>query len=191
MFNFQFSNKETNTEARVREFLHNKVAIDVGSSTGGFTDFLLQYGIAHVDAVDVGTSQLHEKVRSDGRVSVYENMDIRDFVSDTLYDVIVADLSFISLESVFEKIVSFGKEGALCFLLIKPQFEVGKGNTKKGVVKDAELVDVLLEKYRYIGERLLDAVRIVPCVITGGDGNQEYFLVGRNRSKQQTVSSDQ
>ncbi len=177
----QFSNKETNTEALVREFLHKKVAIDVGSSTGGFTDFLLQHDIQHVDAVDVGTSQLHDKVRHDERVSVYENTDIRDFDSQGAYDVIVADLSFISLESVFEKIVSFGKPGAIFLLLIKPQFEVGKGNTKKGIVKDQSLIDALLEKYQHTAEEVLGTVHITPCVLKGGDGNQEYFLIGRKK----------
>ncbi len=181
MFNFQFSNKETNAEALVREFLHKKIAIDVGSSTGGFTDFLLQHGIEHVDAVDVGTSQLHDKVRHDERVSVYENTDIRNFDSQGAYDVIVADLSFISLESVFEKIVSFGKPGAIFFLLIKPQFEVGKGNTKKGIVKDQSLIDALLEKYQHTAEEVLDTVHITPCVLKGGGGNQEYFLIGRKK----------
>ncbi len=166
-------------EEVIQKRLEGKYALDVGSSTGGFTDCLLTYGIAHVDAVDVGTNQFHEKLRGFERVSLFESTDIRTFQSDKRYDIVVADLSFISLESVFDTILSFGKEGAEYFLLIKPQFEVGKGNTKKGIVKNMELVGDLLKKYEVIAKlHGLNAVQLYPCHLQGGDGNQEYFLYG-------------
>lgn len=159
-----------------------KHALDVGSSTGGFTDYLLKTGAEHVDAVDVGTDQMHTRLRDDARVSVYEQTDIRDFKSDTRYDIVVADLSFISLDQVLNTIVGHGKSGAFFFLLIKPQFEVGKGNTKKGIVKDEGLVQELLNEYeRKAISASLDDVKVLPCRIRGGDGNQEYFLVGRKQ----------
>ena len=160
--------------------LAGKNALDVGSSTGGFTDCLLFYGVAHVDAVDVGTLQLHEKLRSDVRVMLYENTDIRDFKTSEPYDVVVADVSFIPLTHVFDDCMRFGTQGTMYFLLIKPQFEVGKGNTKKGIVKDEELVTRVLDEYTTLAQaKGLSGVQIFPCHVAGGDGNQEYFLYGR------------
>lgn len=164
-------------EDAIRRNVEGKFALDVGSSTGGFTDCLLLYGIAHVDAVDVGKEQLHEKLRGFERVSLHESTDIRKFVTDKRYDIVVADLSFISLESVFDILLNFGKEGTEYFLLIKPQFEVGKGNTKKGIVKDMALVGELLKKYEILAKlHGLNSVQLYPCHLQGGDGNQEYFL---------------
>ncbi|MCF7843908.1 TlyA family RNA methyltransferase [Candidatus Gracilibacteria bacterium] len=166
--------------------LLGKDALDVGSSTGGFTDCLLSYGINSVDAVDVGTLQLHEKLRNDSRVTLYENTDIRNFQqprqdlhTQTKYDIIVADLSFIKLSNVIDDIVRLSSEGAQCFLLIKPQFEVGKGNTKKGIVKDESIVKEVLNFYTKIAnEKGLKSIKVYPCHIQGGEGNQEYFLYG-------------
>ena len=156
-----------------------KSALDIGSSTGGFTDCLLQYGVSHIDAVDVGTSQLHEKLRKDIRVTLFENTDIRNYEPNKEYDIVVVDLSFISLTSILNTILSFGKNGTQFFILIKPQFEVGKGNTKKGIVKDKALVQKLLNAYKDQAFNFgLNEVKVLPCHLTGGDGNQEYFLYG-------------
>lgn len=167
-------------EELIRAILANKEALDIGSSTGGFTDCLLSYGVQHIDAVDVGTEQLHTSLRSNPKVSLFENTDIRSFSKGKKYDVVVADLSFIPLTHVFADAISFGTQSAEYFFLIKPQFEVGKGNTKKGIVKDETLVQELLTKYVVLAEEsgLID-VAVFPCVIQGGDGNQEYFLYGR------------
>ena len=155
-------------------------ALDVGASTGGFTDCLLQYGATSVTAVDVGTSQIHEKLQNDSRVTIFENTDIRNFATDAKFQVIVGDLSFIPLEKIFDTILSFGISNTTFFLLIKPQFEVGKGNTKKGVVKDELLINEVLSKYTALAtEKGLQNVTIFPCVIQGGNGNQEYFLYGK------------
>jgi 23S rRNA (cytidine1920-2'-O)/16S rRNA (cytidine1409-2'-O)-methyltransferase len=168
--NFQFLNDDT--KDNIRQFMLGKSVLDIGSSTGGFTDCLLSYGVSHVDAVDVGTAQLHEKIKNDSRVSVFENTDIRDFKSDKKYDIVVADLSFITLEKVLDNIISFGKNDTHYFLLIKPQFEVGKGNTKKGVVKNKNLIIEVLENYKNIAkENGMKNIKIFPCSITGGDGN--------------------
>lgn len=185
VFNFKFLNNTNNKQDTdytnaIREIIEGKDALDVGSSTGGFTECLLSYGISHVDAVDVGSEQLHQKLRGDARVSLFENTDIRNFKNDKKYGIIVADLSFIPLNSVLKDIIKFGSEGTYYFLLIKPQFEVGKGNTKKGIVKDIELVDKILSEYKTLSEDLgLKNVNIFPCHIKGGDGNQEFFLVGQ------------
>jgi 23S rRNA (cytidine1920-2'-O)/16S rRNA (cytidine1409-2'-O)-methyltransferase len=154
-------------------------ALDVGSSTGGFTDCLLSYMVRSVTCVDVGTNQLHTKLRNTPNVTVFENTDIRQYSAHKQYDIIVADLSFIALEKVIPVILSFAKKGAPLFLLIKPQFEVGKGNTKKGIVKSAELLVTVQEKYKNLcTEEGLEDILVFPSAIVGGDGNQEYFLYG-------------
>lgn len=169
-----FKNKDS-----IRSFCLNKSVLDVGSSTGGFTDCLLSYGVTSIDAVDIGTSQLHISLKNNPKVFSYENTDIREFSTDKKYQIIVADLSFIPLKQVVENIISFGKKDTAFFLLIKPQFEVGKGNTKKGVVKDTLLVSQVLSSYEVLlKEKGLISMSIFPCNIEGGDGNQEYFLYG-------------
>ncbi len=161
----------------IMRHLNDKDAVDVGASTGGFTDCLLSYGVRTSTTVDVGTSQLHTSLRDNPKVKMYENIDIRDYMRDASFDIVVADLSFISLEHVFEKIISLGVHESEFFLLIKPQFEVGKGNTKKGIVKDEELVTAIISKYSTLAMSYgLRDIAVFPCVITERDGNKEYFL---------------
>ena len=167
------------SSSAVFEAIKGISALDAGASTGGFTDCLLQNGASSVTAVDVGTAQIHEKLQGDPRVTIFENTDIRNFLTDKKFQVIVGDLSFIPLEKIFDTVLSFGTSGTNFFLLIKPQFEVGKGNTKKGVVKDELLINGVLLKYTALAiERGLQDVEMFPCVIQGGNGNQEYFLYG-------------
>lgn len=166
-------------DASIRQFCLNKSILDIGSSTGGFTDCALAYGASSVDAVDVGTSQLHSKIKDNKHVHSFENTDIRNFKSNASYDIVVADLSFIPLEHVFDVVISFGTTRTVFFLLIKPQFEVGKGNTKKGIVKEEGLVHDILFKYREMSaQKGLTSIDIFKCSLQGGDGNQEYFLYG-------------
>lgn len=161
----------------IRLHIQGKIALDIGSSTGGFTDCLLQMGVAHIDAVDVGTAQTHISLLNDNRVAIFESTDIRDFVPKKHYDIIVADLSFISLQGTIDTIRKLSNKNTECFLLIKPQFEVGKGNTKKGIVKDEDLVTEVLSRLEAkcvsIGAK---NIKIYKCHIQGGDGNQEYFI---------------
>jgi 23S rRNA (cytidine1920-2'-O)/16S rRNA (cytidine1409-2'-O)-methyltransferase len=128
----------------------------------------------------VGIGQFHESLRIDKRINLYESTDVRNFSSLRRYDIVVADLSFISLEPLFDIIANFSKESTEFFLLIKPQFEVGKGNTKKGIVKDPALVSEVLRKYEVLAKmHSWSDVQLLPCHIQGGDGNQEYFLYGK------------
>ncbi len=115
--------------------------LDVGSSTWGFTQVLLEHWAHHVDAVDVWTDQLHSMIRDDSRVKSYEKTDIRKFSSTSRYDIIVCDASFISLKELLPSILSFSNEKTEIILLWKPQFEVGKGNLRKTwVPKDEKTV---------------------------------------------------
>jgi 23S rRNA (cytidine1920-2'-O)/16S rRNA (cytidine1409-2'-O)-methyltransferase len=154
--------------------------LDIGSSTGGFTDCLLQYDAAHVDAVDVGTNQLHEKLRNDNRVSVYEQTDIRNFTSDDQYDLIVCDVSFISLTHIITQLPRFAKNNSRCVLLIKPQFELGKEFLdKQGIVRDDEKINQLItEISTFLSQNHYTDIQYVDSPISGGDGNREVLITG-------------
>ena len=155
------------------------VCLDAGASTGGFTDCLLQHGASRVYAVDVGHAQLHERLRSDPRVVSREGVNLRtappDLITEPI-DMIVADLSFISLTMVLPHCLQWLREGGIAVCLIKPQFEVGAGQTVKGVVKDEavrqEAVDRVL---RYMKNEGLHCLGVTPAAIKGPKGNQEYL----------------
>lgn len=167
-----FKDKES-----IHEHFLGKSVLDIGSSTGGFSECILAYGASHVDAVDVGSNQFHQSLRSDKRVSLYENQDIRTFKQNHHYDVVLSDLSFISTIQLLPTIVAFASSGGMMFLLIKPQFEVGRGNTKKGIVKDEKLIETVLSEALKKAQSLgLKNIRIIPSKVSGSDGNQEYFL---------------
>ena len=155
------------------------VCLDAGASTGGFTDCLLQHGASRVYAVDVGHAQLHERLRNDPRVVSREGVNLRtappDLITEPI-DMIVADLSFISLTMVLPHCLQWLREGGIAVCLIKPQFEVGAGQTVKGVVKDEavrqEAVDRVL---RYMENEGLECLGVTPAAIKGPKGNQEYL----------------
>ncbi|MCL2699185.1 MAG: TlyA family RNA methyltransferase [Defluviitaleaceae bacterium] len=157
--------------------LNGRTCLDAGASTGGFTDCMLQNGAAKVYAVDVGTAQLNERLRRDPRVVVMENTDIRDVVPEMLdpIDFLAADLSFISLSKVLPQMVGMFSEG---ILLIKPQFEAGRGHlSKHGVVKDKKTrARVIDDIYKCCADNGLRAVGYVESPITGHAGNVEYLL---------------
>lgn len=159
--------------------LSGKVCVDVGASTGGFTDCMIQNGAEKVYAVDVGTNQLDEKLRNDRRVVSLEQTDIREFSLEQPADFIGADASFISQKLILPHIFRLLKYGGEAVVLIKPQFEVGKKSllSKKGVVKDKRLREKTAEEIKEFAKQCGFAVKgteISP--ITGGDGNVEYLL---------------
>lgn len=157
------------------------VCLDIGASTGGFTDCMLQNGAKRVYAVDVGTSQLAEKLRADSRVISLENLDIR-LADESLIPeksgFIAADVSFISLKQVIPAIPRFAEEKAVCALLIKPQFELGRVKLgKSGVVKDPKLQKKAVDDVCCFAAQLgFSDIRTVPSKITGGDGNREFLM---------------
>lgn len=155
--------------------------MDVGASTGGFTDFLLQNGARNVFCLDVGTNQLHEKLRQDSRVISAERTHILDFQSNQLpfsVHAIVMDVSFISVTRLFEHLSKLAITGHQLICLIKPQFEVGREAIgAKGVVKDPEVtlkaLRIAVEALRQSGYRVL---KLDYCKIPGPQGNVEYFV---------------
>lgn len=161
------------------------VALDAGASTGGFTDCLLQHGAARVYAVDVGKHQLHERLRADARVLCLEGVNLRHAEASLIpepLDLVVADVSFISLTLVLEPCMRWLRPGGLVAALIKPQFEVGPGGTDKGVVRDEALRGQAVDKVlTFAREGLgLALIGVVPSAIKGPKGNQEYMAVWRN-----------
>jgi 23S rRNA (cytidine1920-2'-O)/16S rRNA (cytidine1409-2'-O)-methyltransferase len=161
--------------------VEGKTALDVGASTGGFTDCLLQHGAKKVYAVDVGYGQLAWKLRQDPRVITIERVNIRDIASSLVpesIDIAVIDVSFISLEKVVPSILKFFKPGSELVALIKPQFEVGREQVGKGgIVRDEAArkaaVDRVTDFIRGLG---LEVKGIVPSPITGQDGNVEFLI---------------
>ncbi len=157
------------------------VALDVGASTGGFTDCLLQAGAAKVYALDVGYGQLAWKLREDSRVVSIERTNIRHYDGRDITDrvgIAVIDASFISLRLVIPPVVKLIGAGAAILALVKPQFEVGKGEVgKRGVVRDPALHErVLAETASFCREMGLEVLGSCTSPITGPAGNREFFL---------------
>lgn len=163
--------------------LADAVAIDVGASTGGFTDVLLRSGAARVYAVDVGHGQLDWGLRNDDRVIVLEKTNARHLTAELIPDTpdaVVCDASFISLTKVLPASLALLRPGGVLAALIKPQFEVGKGQVGKGgVVRDPALHQEVQDQIRgWLGDQLGWTVRgIVPSPITGPEGNKEFIIV--------------
>lgn len=157
------------------------ICMDVGASTGGFTDCLLQHGAARVYAVDVGYGQIAWKLRQDARVIVMERTNIRhlpvEAISDPI-DLITIDVSFISLKIVVPAVLKFRRPGGKILALIKPQFEVGKNRVGKGgVVRDSVLIaDVIDRLTAFFSDLGLCRQKLVPSPITGAKGNRESVI---------------
>ena len=157
-----------------------RFCLDVGASTGGFTDVLLARDARHVVSVDVGRDQLHPKLRNDPRVTSLESQDIRTLAPTRLAEtpsLVVVDASFIALASLLTSITTLAAGNAELVALIKPQFEAGRGATKKGVVRDEKIhADVcarVVDALRTLGWRVSG---VIPSPISGGDGNREFLL---------------
>ncbi len=171
----------------------NTVAIDVGSSTGGFTDVLLTRGAARVYAIDSGTNQLAWKLRQDARVFVHEQTSARILTADHIpepVDLIVCDASFIALSKVLPVPLSFGRPGARLIALVKPQFEAERGEIgKKGVVRDAEVhTRVCAAASDWIASQGWQPLPIMTSPITGPEGNVEFLLAATLAPDTQAVT---
>lgn len=158
----------------------DRVCLDVGASTGGFTQVLLERGANRIYAVDVGHGQLHESLRGRCEIVSLEDTDIRA-ISTTIFgelpDLVTVDVSFISLKLVLPPALALARQPAQLVALIKPQFEAGRGAVKKGIVRDsavhAAVCDDIVEFVASLGWRVLG---VIPSPIEGGDGNVEFLL---------------
>jgi 23S rRNA (cytidine1920-2'-O)/16S rRNA (cytidine1409-2'-O)-methyltransferase len=157
------------------------ICLDVGSSTGGFTDCLLQHGAKKVYAVDVGTDQLDETLKNNPRVISLEQTDIRNVKKDTLgeeIDLVVIDVSFISLEAILPATVNLLKNNGQIIALVKPQFETKKeAKNKSGIVRTDEIREQVLENIKNYCQKIsLKILGITDSPILGGSGNKEYLI---------------
>lgn len=168
---------------KLKSFLENanidikgKNALDIGSSTGGFAQILLLNGAKSVICVDVGTDQLDSTLRADARVVLRENTDIRDFESDNGFEIITADISFVSLNLILPSIKRLANADII--MLFKPQFEVGRTakRDKKGVVKDEKATKLAISSFeRECAALGFVLIKAAQCEIKGKNGNQEIF----------------
>ena len=161
--------------------------LDVGQSTGGFTDCLLQHGAARVTGIDVGHGQLHAKLRQDPRVVAIEKLNARELRAEQVaapFDLVTGDLSFISLTLVLPALAPLSKPTGQLLMLVKPQFELQPGEIGKGgVVRDPALYAKVERRLRDCCATLgLDVVGWYDSPIAGGDGNREFFLHSTRRS---------
>ncbi len=155
------------------------VVLDVGSSTGGFTDYALQHGAKKVFAVDVGTDQLHPSLRSDPRIELHEKTDIRDFVPSEPIDIVVVDVSFISLRDILPHVARIVPSGAKIVAMLKPQFEAGRGQTNKGVIKNTAVRRRILADFELWAERYFVIADKRDSEVAGQKGNVERFYLLR------------
>lgn len=158
-----------------------KVCLDIGSSTGGFVDCLLQHGARKVHAVDVGTYQLAWSLRRDARVVAHEKVNARYLAWNEIgekADVVTVDVAFISVTRILPTLLQFCHAETRLLILVKPQFEVGKGQVGKGgIVRDPALQQSAIRSVRAAAERLgLCVIDVKPSRLAGAEGNQEFFL---------------
>lgn len=158
----------------------NKVVLDVGSSTGGFTDYALQHGAKKVMAVDVGTDQMHPKLRGDARVDLHEKTDIRDFVPSSTPDVVVIDVSFVSLRDILPSVAKVISSDTLVAAMVKPQFEAGRGQLgNSGVVKNDSARRQILKDFEMWSKRYFVVQNKADSEVSGASGNLERFYLLR------------
>ncbi len=169
--------------ASVADKLHvsfkGKVVLDVGSSTGGFTDYALQHGANKVIAVDVGTNQLHPSLRTNKRIELHEQTDIRDIETlSPLPNIIVIDVSFISLRDVLPVIHRLSPVSVQVLAMVKPQFEAGQSSLKhKGVIKNDKIRRNILKDFENWVQKLFVVVDKADSDVSGSKGNQERFYL--------------
>ncbi|MBX9710640.1 MAG: TlyA family RNA methyltransferase [Xanthobacteraceae bacterium] len=163
--------------------VEDHVCIDVGSSTGGFTEVLLANGAALVYAIDVGSAQLHPSLHGNPKIVSMENTDIRSLAGKRLEirpDVVVIDVSFISLKLVLPAVLPLAAAPMSLLALIKPQFEADRTHSKKGIIKDEAVHRAVCDDLKAFAASLgCRDIEIFPSTIKGGDGNREFFLGAR------------
>jgi 23S rRNA (cytidine1920-2'-O)/16S rRNA (cytidine1409-2'-O)-methyltransferase len=155
----------------------DKVVLDVGSSTGGFTDYALKNGAKKVIAVDVGTDQLHPSLHGNKRIELHEKTDIRDFKPSEHIDIVVIDVSFISLREILPHIASISVNDTQIVAMTKPQFEAGRQQLNKGVIKNDHMRRDILKDFENWVQSLFTIVDKADSEVAGAKGNRERFYL--------------
>jgi 23S rRNA (cytidine1920-2'-O)/16S rRNA (cytidine1409-2'-O)-methyltransferase len=156
----------------------DKVVLDVGSSTGGFTEYAIRHGAKKVIAVEVGTNQLHPSLRGNPKIELHEQTDIRDFMTDEGIDLVVADVSFISLREILPPVARLSGKNTLMAMMVKPQFEAGQSDLKhKGVVKNDKMRRQILKDFEDWTKQGFITLDKADSEVSGAKGNQERFYL--------------
>ena len=168
--------------ASIAQVLHldfaGKTVLDVGSSTGGFTDYALQHGAVKVFAVEVGSNQLHPSLHDDPRIELYEKTDIRNFKTTTPIDIVVADVSFVSLRELLPSVAQLCSSATQIAVMVKPQFEASASNLKhKGVIKNDKIRRQILKDFEDWSLNLFSIQNKADSEVAGAKGNRERFYL--------------
>ena len=166
--------------ASVAEYFHlnfqDKTILDIGSSTGGFTDYSLRHGAKKVFAVDVGTDQLHPSLRPNPKIALYEKTDIRDFYADESIDIIVGDVSFISLREILPHVAeNLMNTNTVLIAMVKPQFEAGRHQVNKGIIKNDKVRRQILSDFEDWARKYFVILDKKDSEVAGSKGNLERF----------------
>ena len=166
--------------ASVAEYFHlnfqDKTVLDIGSSTGGFTDYSLRHGAKKVFAVDVGTDQLHPSLRPNPKITLHEKTDIRDFYADEAIDIIVGDVSFISLREILPHVAeNLMNTNTILIAMVKPQFEAGRHQVNKGIIKNDKVRRQILSDFEDWARKYFVILDKKDSEVAGSKGNLERF----------------
>jgi len=173
-------NKLASVAQKLNLDFKDKVVLDIGSSTGGFTHYALLNGATEVIAVDVGTDQLHSSLLGDKRIDLYEKTDIRDFDGNlSKVNLVVADVSFISLREILPSVVSKLPQDAQLVVMVKPQFEAGEKQKNKGVVKNDKVRREILKEFELWSRKYFIIIDKADSEVAGTKGNLERFYLLR------------
>jgi len=155
----------------------NKVVLDVGSSTGGFTDYALQHGANKVIAVEVGTDQLHQSLHGNPKIELHEKTDIRNFRTQEQIDTVLADVSFISLREVLPSVAKLSNAETQIIVMVKPQFEAGDDLKHKGVIKNDKMRREILKGFEAWAHGKFTVLDKADSQVAGEKGNRERFYL--------------
>lgn len=166
--------------ASVAEYFHlnfqDKTVLDIGSSTGGFTDYSLRHGAKKVFAVDVGTDQLHPSLRPNSKIVLHEKTDIRDFYAEEAIDIIVGDVSFISLREILPHVAeNLMNSSTVLIAMVKPQFEAGRHQVNKGIIKNDKVRRQILSDFEDWAKKYFVILDKKDSEVAGSKGNLERF----------------
>lgn len=163
--------------AKLKLEFRGKTVLDVGSSTGGFTDYALKHGAAKVVAVDVGSNQLHPSLRANPKVELHEKADIRDFQMDIKPDIVLIDVSFISLRQILSAVANLCGPQTQIAAMLKPQFEAGAKDVHKGVIKNDSIRRQILKDFELWAKKLFIIKAKADSAVAGAKGNLERFYL--------------
>jgi len=158
----------------------DKIVLDVGSSTGGFTDYALQHGAKKVIAVEVGTNQLHPSLQGHPQIELHEKTDIRNFKTTEIINMVVADVSFISLREILPSVAALVSKNTQLVMMVKPQFEAGQSSLKhKGVIKNDKMRRDILKDFEVWAKQHFVVIDKADSDVAGAKGNRERFYLLR------------